>query len=352
MPKGLESEKMNHDYSAVFKKLGIITLEEFRSDAIDFFENGQKYNIIITELDSLSEEEVYNHLKDYSSAAMIPCNNEEQFETAYRSFERMYNIGGGVSTYFLIEQVAEKQDKQAGYFFNNLIMPVLAVSNIFTDTEKNFLNSVKDFKRNPKTHFKLYDFLNELEQRVKEEFKNRAKSYANLENVNWLLGNGAFIPDNLLSFEDEQREQLIELAIYSNIIAVNYFLLPSQIKETKVTQEELHTLIKYLNCILDLNSTDSISSLEIGTLTEYEILSEGYYFIEKLDTDEVEEIFNERDFNVYLIRVEDGRFFPETIRKVHDSYNDGWVYDLREIIGNLSDFIDMSGVQFLAKLSK
>ncbi|EPK3601475.1 hypothetical protein O2F58_001625 [Acinetobacter baumannii] len=70
------------------------------------------------------------------------------------------------------------------------------------------------------------------------------------------------------------------------------------------------------------------------------------------DTDEVEEIFNERDFNVYLIRVEDGRFFPETIRKVHDSYNDGWVYDLREIIGNLSDFIDMSGVQFLAKLSK
>ncbi|HCW5913662.1 hypothetical protein ILS92_09725 [Acinetobacter baumannii] len=343
---------MNHDYSAVFKKLGIITLEEFRSDAIDFFENGQKYNIIITELDSLSEEEVYNHLKDYNSAAMIPCNNEEQFETAYRSFERMHNIGGGVSTYFLIEQVAEKQDKQARYFFNNLMQPVLAVSNIFTETEKNFINSVKDFKRNPKTNFKLYDFLNELEQRVKEEFKNRAKGYAYTENVNWLLGNGAFIPDNLLSFEDEQREQLFELAIYSNIIAVNHFLLPSQLKEIKITQEELHTLIKYLNCILDLNSTDSISSLEIGTLTEYEILSEGFFFIEKLDSDEVEEIFNERDYHIYLMRVDEGKYLPETIRQIHDSYNNGWVYDLRDIIENLSDFIDTSGVKFLARLSK
>ncbi|ENW02927.1 hypothetical protein [Acinetobacter beijerinckii] len=343
---------MNHNYSAVFKKLGIITLEEFRSNVIDFFENGQKYNIIITELDSLSEEEVYNHLNDYSSAAMIPCHNKEQFETAYRSFERMFNIGGGVSTYFLIEPVAEKQNKQQGYFFNNLTMPVFAISNIFTDTDKIFINSIKDFKRNPKENFKLYDFLIELEERVKEEFKNRAKGYDNLLDANWLLGNGAFIPDNLISFEDEQREQLFELVIYCNIIAVNHFLLPSELKKIKVTQDELHVLIKYLNCILDLNFKYSISNLKIGTLTEYEILSEGYYFIEKLDSDEVDEIFNERDYKIYLMRVEEGKYLPETIREIHDSYNNGWVYDLRDIIENLSDFIDTSGVQFLARLSK
>ena len=87
MPKGLESEKMNLDYSAIFQKLGVISLVDFRNKIQTVFENNQKYNIIITEIDSLSEEEAYNHLNNYSSAAMIPCNNVDQFEAAYRSFE-------------------------------------------------------------------------------------------------------------------------------------------------------------------------------------------------------------------------------------------------------------------------
>ncbi|WP_302758426.1 hypothetical protein, partial [Ligilactobacillus salivarius] len=70
---------------------------------------------------------------------------------------------------------------------------------------------------------------------------------------------------------------IFELAIYSNLVAITQLSMPSNLKNFKGLRVEiLQGLIKYLNEILDLNDSDHVEKLRIGTLDEYTLKKDGY----------------------------------------------------------------------------
>ena len=111
-------------------------------------------------------------------------------------------------------------------------------------------------------------------------------------------------------------------------------------------------LIKYLNEILDLNDSDHVEKLRIGTLDEYTLKKDGYHILSELDSDDIDEIFCENDYSIHLIKRENNRYLMDSITGAFDSYNNGGIYDLRELIDALSKFLDLSEMEFLARLTR
>ena len=67
---------------------------------------------------------------------------------------------------------------------------------------------------------------------------------------------------------------------------------------------------------------------------------------------QIDEIFSENDYSIHVIKHENNRYLMDSITGAFDSYNNGGIYDLRELIDALSKFLDLSEMEFLARLTR
>ncbi|ENG7912489.1 hypothetical protein R4575_17005 [Acinetobacter baumannii] len=339
-----------------FSKLNLMTLEEFQDPDIDFFENGQSYSVILAKgLDKMTDEEVIETLSNFDKKDFVPCENEDQLKVAIKAYEQMDKFEQESVFFLVTENTESKIDIDTKYFFANLKTPRLEATSDYTDSEE-FLNGIMDFKSNFPREIQLRRFVTNFCNIVSEEFQKicsekkiqlcRTKGFNT-----WLLGNGIYLPDLLATLKGEEQKTIFEAAIFSNLVAANKLLMPSELKQLEgVSSKNLQDLVKYIYEVIELNPV--IEDLRIGTLEEYELKLNGHHILMELHDSELEDLFSERDIEIYICKQENGKIHFDTMFKVYDTYNNGGVYDLQSLIAAIGRIADLSNVVCIAKIQK
>lgn len=344
------------DLMLCYSKLNLMTLEEFQNPDIDFFENGKSYSVILAKgLDSMTDEEVIETLSNFDKNDFLPCKNEDQLKVAIKAYEQMDKYGRESVFFLVTESTGNKIDDDTKYFFANLKTPRIEATSDYTDSEE-FLNGIMDFKSNFPREIQLGRFITKFCNIVLEEFQKictekkiqvcKTKGFNN-----WLLGNGIYLPDQLAALNGEEQKTVFEAAIFSNLVAANKLLMPSELKQLEdVSSENLKDLVKYIYEVIELNSV--IEDLRIGTLEEYELKLNGHYILMELHDSELDDLFSEREIEIYICKQENGKIHFDAMVKVYDTYNNGGVYDLQSLIAGIGRIADLSNVVCIAKIQK
>ena len=357
---------MKTEFLNAFKRLGLKTMQE--AEGAKLFLDGCTVQVLITSLDeSMTESEVYSHLENFNTDEIMHCTDETQLNHCLKMYENILSHAGSTEDiYCLIKPVGEKKlNGEADYFVGNLKMPNTGNTQNYSTDENTFIQILKEYAG--ATDSSLNDllsllgldyadlklFMDKYKKLVLQEFSRMCDFLFYDVNVNWLLGNGCYLPETVHQLNDDGEMGIFELAIYSNLVAITQLSMPSNLKNFKGLRVEiLQGLIKYLNEILDLNDSDHVEKLRIGTLDEYTLKKDGYHILSELESDDIDEIFCENDYSIHIIKRENNRYLMDSITGAFDSYNNGGIYDLRELIDALSKFLDLSEMEFLARLTR
>ncbi|MDX7882057.1 hypothetical protein [Acinetobacter nosocomialis] len=345
---------MKNITESIIQKLGLITFEELEKGDLEIFTNFDTCKVIIKEIKkNWSEEKIFKILFDALNGDFIYCSSQQELQAFIKYFKTTNKQSNKAEQHFFVQPTKPYMvDPKKRYFIANLAVPNLQIENLkdvdnLTSREVEFINKVKDGFANPDIDKSFLNFLEDYKKIVAAEYQRKtSQNKKAMDEIEWFIGNGFFIPEQILKYEDKNK--ILDIIVYCNIAALNWLLIPSNLsKYENIHQNDLLGLTKYLYLMQTILAETKITKLRSGNVEEYCFRKKGYYFLDELSSEEIDHYCEGEDYEVWIVKSKDNEIEPETAEKAYDAYGNSYAYDLKELKDTLQKFISLNEVQFL-----
>lgn len=339
---------MKNVFSAIFQDLEILTVQELKNSEIELFKNDGKCKIVIKEIKkNWSEKRVLSTLLGAFQEDYILCSSEEELKLLIKGYQCTNKEAKTNELYFLVQAIKPYTiDQTEPYFLANFKTPNLEIEN-FEKKEIEFINKIKASRIDENVDSELLEFLNDFQKLVSAEYM--AKSNQNkktMQDIKWLIGNGIFMPDQVYKYDE--KKNILEIIVYSNIAALSWLLTPSKLKKyEQITSEHIQVLIKYMNLMMKTIDQIQLEEIRTGDVEEFIFRRKGFFVLDELSEEEIDHYCEGVDYEIWVVEANESGIKPSTAVKASDGYGNGGAYDIRDIKYALSKFLNIEAVKFI-----